>query len=109
MTAEPRKPEAWRIDDPAIATTIELAPDPVLEGLDDDFDNVPDAIEAIVHPPRRPIRWGRLTLLALGGLVSIAAGLALDTLIRDLFSRSDWLGWTGVSLLALAVLGLTVI
>ncbi len=109
MTAEPRKPEAWRIDDPAIAATIELAPDPDLEGLDDDLDNVPDAIEAIVHPPRRPIRWGRLTLMALGGLVSIAAGLALDTLIRDLFTRSDWLGWFGIALLGLAVLGIIVI
>jgi putative membrane protein len=52
--------------------------------------------------PRRRIRWGRFLLAGLSGLVALAVGLAVDALIRDLFSRSDALGWVGVALAAIA-------
>jgi putative membrane protein len=45
-------------------------------------------------------------MIGLSGLVSLAVGLAVDSLIRDLFARTDWLGWLGVALAALAALGL---
>ena len=45
-------------------------------------------------------------MAALGGLLSLAIGLAIDQLIRDLFSRADWLGWLAVALTALAVLAI---
>ncbi|MCL4131957.1 UNVERIFIED_CONTAM: hypothetical protein GTU68_049217 [Idotea baltica] len=45
-------------------------------------------------------------MIGLSGLVSLAVGLAVDSLIRDLFSRTDWLGWLGVALAGVAALGL---
>jgi len=34
----------------------------------------------------------------------LAVGVALDSLLRDLFARADWLGWLGLALIALFVL-----
>jgi putative membrane protein len=53
-------------------------------------------------PAKRPRRWLRLFLAAASALVAMALGLAVDTLIRDLFARHDWLGWTGLVLAGLA-------
>uniref|UniRef100_UPI003BABACA9 YcjF family protein n=1 Tax=Stappia sp. TaxID=1870903 RepID=UPI003BABACA9 len=60
--------------------------------------------EARALPERRGIHWGRWLMAGLGGLASLAVGISVDALIRDLFSRTDWLGWLGVALAALAVL-----
>ncbi len=109
MTTRPRKPEAWRVDDPDLAGAIDLAPEPSLQEFDVDPDGAADAIETIVHSPPHPIRWGRITLIALTALFSIAVGLAVDGLIRSLFDRSDWLGWTGIALLVVAAFGLLAI
>lgn len=77
--------------------TLEPVPDEAANGLD-----------ALTPPPPPPPRggfsWGVLFLSALGGLVSLAAGLAIDRLIRDLFERNTWLGWAGAVLAALVVL-----
>lgn len=71
-------------------------------------------IEALQPPPpvaRRRFSFVRLLLVSLGILLSVAAGLALDELIRELFERARWLGWvaTGVAgLVGLALLGIVV-
>jgi putative membrane protein len=64
----------------------------------------PDAAvaAAAAAPARRGVRWTRLLAAGLGGLAALAVGLAIDTLIRDLFSRNDALGWLAVLLAALA-------
>lgn len=46
----------------------------------------------------------RLAWTTGGILVSLAAGLAADRLIRDLFAQSEWLGWAGLAVLALFVI-----
>ena len=38
----------------------------------------------------------------------LAFGLWLDTLIRDLFARWDYLGWAGIALIAIAILSLLI-
>ena len=60
----------------------------------DVFDE-PDIVLAEPPPvaPRKRSALGAIFLGALGILVSLAVGLWIDGLIRDLFSRSDWLGW----------------
>ncbi|MBZ0161170.1 MAG: TIGR01620 family protein [Notoacmeibacter sp.] len=75
---------------------------------DDPFANMADDGIAAPLPPEPALRFtlGRLFLAALGLLVSLAAGLWLDGLIRDLFARADWLGWTAAGLTALAALAL---
>lgn len=53
-------------------------------------------------PVRRRFSWSRLFFGAVGGILSLAIGLWLDQLVRDLFAREDWLGWLAIGLIALA-------
>lgn len=55
---------------------------------------------------RRRFSFGKLLAASLGLLLSIAAGLAVDAIVRDVFARSDWLGWTALALAVLAVVAL---
>jgi len=69
----------------------------------------PEALaEDLNPPPRGPatkrFKWSRLFWGALGGLVSLAIGIWIDDLIRDLFARQDLLGWLAVGLTVLLVL-----
>ena len=67
--------------------------------------DIPPPIET--KPPR--IGWSSILLSALGILFSLALGLWTDQLIRDLFTRADWLGWLAVGVASLALLALLVI
>ena len=99
-----RAPVAYRFDDPA----VEAIEESVLDGLEPAEASVHQAVEKIVHPGRRGVRWGALLSWTGGAIVSLALGLALDSLIRGLFDRAGWLGWIGlglVGLFLLAVLG----
>lgn len=61
-------------------------------------------------PPRRGRSWAtRLLISALGILLSLAVGLWVDGLVRDLFSRADWLGWLALTLAACALFALAAI
>jgi putative membrane protein len=60
-------------------------------------------------PPKRRSRLGALFFGALGILVSLAVGLWVDALIRELFARSDWLGWFAAGVATLAVVTLVVV
>jgi putative membrane protein len=104
-----RKPTAFRLDDSKVRMT-------------DDEDRMPSAGEALVtrafaedeeprlpraaSTPRTGIRFGRWLLVGLTGLASLAVGVAVDSLVRDLFARNDWLGWLAIALAAIAALGL---
>lgn len=55
---------------------------------------------------RRGIRWGSILLSTLATLLLLAFGLWTERLIRDLFSRSEWLGWGTAMVSAIAVLAL---
>ena len=95
---EPRAPAAFDADvrltpdaeDPFIATTAGL----------------PDLAPPIATPRPRRLTLGRIAFGALGLLVSLAVGLWVDALIRDLFTRNDWLGYLAVGAAAVAVLAL---
>ncbi|MFM9857177.1 TIGR01620 family protein [Pseudoxanthobacter sp. M-2] len=93
-----RRPTAIRLDEAEFVGAAPPSGDrPVI---------VPEAEDEPPPPPaprRRGISWGTLFTAAAGGLVSLALGLALDALIRDLFTRAEWLGWLAAVLTALAV------
>jgi putative membrane protein len=97
----PRRPRALRVDSPAVVLPAEI----------DVFDEIDDALAVPPPPvaPRRRSRLGRIFLSALGAVLSLAVGLWIDALIRDLFSRADWLGWTAVAVVAVALLSLFLI
>ncbi|QPC87947.1 TIGR01620 family protein [Mesorhizobium sp. NBSH29] len=120
--SQDRKPAAFRLPTelhPAkVSADTELQRKPralkpiVTMDVIDIFDE-PDLAVA-VPPPALPTKMHRSRLAALffgalGVLVSLALGLWTDRLIRDLFSRADWLGWLAVVAAALAVAALLVL
>jgi putative membrane protein len=100
-----RAPGAFAIDDPA----VEPSPDEVLEGLEPVSADAHQAVEAIVHPKRRGIRWGALALSTGGAIAALSIGIAFDSLVRQLFQRAEWLGWMALALIGLFVLALLAI
>ena len=91
-----RKPAAFRLDQ---------APVRIADDLEADGDASAETPPSLANEPKqRGVRWGRWLGIGLGGLASLAIGLSVDTLIRDLFARTDWLGWIAVTLAALAAL-----
>jgi putative membrane protein len=121
--SEPRKPAAFRLDpplteaEPATTTTPRkpraARPETavVTPAEIDIFDLEGDATDEPSLPaaPRRRSRLAAIFWSALGALVTLAVGLWTDQLIRDLFSRADWLGWVGIVLAAVVALSLAVI
>jgi len=111
MTTDPRKPRAFRLDDPNVVMAdtpvaaaskrghVVVTPEPEI------FEEPPEPVPA---RPRRS-RWATIFWSAVGGLVSLAIGLSVAKLIDDLFSYADWLGWVGAALAAIAVLAFLVI
>ncbi len=112
----PRRPNAFPVDPPrppqpapaarqprsfADLERARIEPDDALEA---------EAAAALDAEPatrrRRSFSFGKLALGALGALVSLAFGLALDAFVRDLFQRSDWLGWAALGLAILLLVGL---
>lgn len=100
--AAPRKPKAMP------APHVEIVP-----AARDVFEEnaLADALEPPVPAPapRRRFGFASLFLASAGILVSAAFGLWIDQLIRDLFSRGDWLGWAATAVAAVAALSLLAI
>lgn len=65
-------------------------------------------VPAPAPAPRRRGFAGWL-FAGLGVLVSLALGLWTDQLIRDLFTRADWLGWTALAAAAVALIAFMMI
>lgn len=63
----------------------------------------------VAAPRKRRFSFGKLAMGALGVLLSLAFGLWADQLIRNLFSRSDWLGYTAATALAVAIFAVLVL
>lgn len=106
----PRRPAAYRLDEVHLSDDEEptrapnqrafVVPEP------DAFAEPEGGALVPAEPKPRRARWLRWFLAAAGGLVTLALGLAVDSLIRSLFERGDWLGWLGLGLTALAMLAL---
>jgi putative membrane protein len=116
--SEYRRPAAYRLDDPQVM----IAPPPgsgetarpagrrhVVVSPEPDSAAIPLPAAPLSIPRRRKMPWGTLLWSALGGLISLAAGMALMRLIEDLYARAEWLGWVAAGLAALAALALLVI
>jgi putative membrane protein len=99
LRTEKRLPGAYRLDDPAVKADTEG-----LEALEPVEADAHQAVETIVRPPRRGVRWGALALSTGGSIVALAVGVGFDSLVRDLFARADFLGWLGLAIIGLFVL-----
>jgi putative membrane protein len=69
--------------------------------------NVPPLPDAV--PSKRRTSFGKIALGAFGVLFSLAFGLWTDSLIRNLFTRADWLGYAALAALAIGVLAVIAI
>ncbi|WP_185985359.1 YcjF family protein [Aureimonas mangrovi] len=120
MSDEPRAPRAFPSAQPAAAAPplsrapraigelerVAIEPDDALER--EALEEL-DAAPARRRPKRRGWTFGGIFMAAAGALVSLGIGLAIDSLIRDLFQRAEWLGWVALAatvLLVISVLGL---
>jgi putative membrane protein len=93
-----RPPRAFRLDDPHVASgSIEVVEEP--------FDAI-EAADGVIVPmgEKRRAPWLGIFLSALSGLVMLGLGLAVETLIVDLYAVAPWLGWVALGLAILAVL-----
>jgi len=106
MTDIPRKPTAFRLD------RIRVVDDPDIAHRPGDRPVViaePEELELpvpVLPKPRRGPRWANILVSALGILLSLGIGLAVDQLIRDLFQRAEWLGWFALAVAAVGLVAL---
>ncbi|WP_371346759.1 YcjF family protein [Ancylobacter sp. IITR112] len=101
----PRRPQAFRLDDPGVVLAEDGRPAPRGAVIVTPMPAEPaDDIVPLPPSPPKTSRWGQLFWTGLGGLVSLGIGLAVTKLVEDLFARSDWLGYAGLAFaLALAL------
>lgn len=101
MTEKPRKPAAFRLDDPDLSIA-ETAPGRTSAGHIV-LTPAPPPPEQDAPDIASPKRWrlGGLFWSAMGALVSLIVTVSLWRFIDDLFARAPWLGWIGLSLSAL--------
>jgi putative membrane protein len=93
-----RKPQSFQAD-------IILTPDE-----EDPFLNPHIGLPAPLPPsPRRPFSFAKIAFGAFSALLSLAFGLWIDDLIRNLFTRADWLGYTALAVLAVGILAVLAI
>ncbi|MCE1236223.1 MAG: TIGR01620 family protein [Hyphomicrobiales bacterium] len=108
MSDAPRRPRAFRVDAPDVVVAPEGGSTRfgtrtvIVPGVEP---TVETPIEAAL-PRRAGLPWRKVFFAGLGGLVSLALGLAIDRLLTDLWARAEWLGWVGVACLALALVAL---
>src|SRR5690348_16613681 len=88
MSERTRRPAVFRFDDPAV-----VAAAPVV---------VPAAEPPGPPEPKSRAPWAVMFWIGVFGLVVLATGLAVVSLIEDLASRAEWLGGAGIVLAAVA-------
>jgi len=114
MSKEPRKPQSFSFDEPAgpVPMPQRRKPEAFDNGIvltpeeDDPFlgSAADDAALVSIGPPRRRFPFFSIFAGALSLILSVAFGLWLDQLIRDLFTRADWLGYTAIGVTVAGVL-----
>ncbi|MBX3596343.1 MAG: TIGR01620 family protein [Rhizobiaceae bacterium] len=115
----PRKPAAFRIDPPEEAPkspprkprALPRETAVVMPSEIDVFDDpiVVDADPPLPLPSRRRSWLGPIFFGSLGLLISLALGLWVDRLVRELFDRSEWLGWLAALAAALSLVAAIVV
>ena len=98
MNGPARKPAVFDVDDPQL---LMAAPEPMEDAAELDR-HAPAESAAAAKTAGPAVRWGALFWSALSGLVLLALGLAITSIVEDLFARSPWLGATGLALAMVA-------
>lgn len=110
-----KRPTAIPIEEAGDARKVPRAPQAFVATEIVDSTPAIGIISDVPDPDAAPIRLGkanwllRLLWTTAGILVSLGLGLAADALIRNLFETQPWLGWLGLTVLALFVVALIVV
>jgi len=108
-----RPPAAFRLDDDRVVVDrpgeARSAGNLVRIKPETEFDALAITVQEQAQSSRRGLHWGTLFWTGLGGLILLAAGVAVADLITDLFSRNRELGALGLALAVLAAVSLIVI
>lgn len=107
-----QRPRAFRLDRPDVARAgiAEPAASAPVVVTDEPFEAIEAADGVVVTVARRRrAPWLGILMSALGGLVSLALGLAVERLIAELFAVAPWLGWVALALAVLAAVALAAI
>tara|TARA_Y100000815_G_scaffold114849_1_gene103728 strand:+ start:13896 stop:14984 length:1089 start_codon:yes stop_codon:yes gene_type:complete len=91
-----------------------IAPGPALEMEAEDYFEREEltadrAVIAEVERQRRGLSLSSLAFGAAGLFVSLALGLWIDSVVRALFDRNEWLGWLALGVAALLVIAVILI
>jgi putative membrane protein len=102
MTDSRRRPAAFSLDDPDVALSDDERRSAARVRVTPELQDIP-SLPVPVEPLRRKrFPFAAVFWSALGGLVSLALGLAVTNLIEELFARAAWLGTVGAVLASLA-------
>jgi putative membrane protein len=119
MSDKPPRPRAFRLDDHRVAVDDGPSPfapmasvmtqrDPLPPDSDAPLDLVEREVEAAQGAgvaKRRRLKLSTIAWVGLGGLVSLAVGLWIDSLIEALFARAQSLGAIAVGFAVLLIVG----
>jgi putative membrane protein len=107
MTESFRRPAAFRVDDPRVVVTEpEISP---ADRSDNTLAQSDSQIATAISERSRRWSWSTLFWSACSGLVLLALGLAVTSVVEELFMRAPWLGAVGLALAILAGLALLVL
>jgi putative membrane protein len=115
MNDRPRKPAAFKLDDPRVRvldeddTTTKPSRSKIQVMPESDSVQLPVAVEEPAVPRNRGFGWATVLWVSLGCLVLLGLGLGISNLVADLFNRSQSLGYIGLVFAGAAVLALLVI
>src|SRR5687768_11466664 len=109
MTDSRRRPAAFSLDDPDVTLSDDARRPSARVLVTPELQEIPSL--PVPVPPSRRKRFPFATVFwsALGGLVTLALGLAVTSLIEELFTRAAWLGTVGAVLAGLAGVALLAI
>lgn len=94
-----RKPAAFSLDDPRLQPEASLPPPSA--------DSVKTETAALPHS--KGLRWGRLLMRSLAGLLVLYLVMAVEGAVIALVQRQDWLGFLATGLVALAAFAFVMI
>jgi putative membrane protein len=101
-----QKPRAFRLDRPDIVTVTPDEADPPRGAIvvtEEPMEAVQAADGTPVPMGRRRAPWLGVLLSAVGSLIVLALGLAVERLVQDLFLVAPWLGWVALALAVIAI------
>ena len=109
MSDDKVRPVAFRLDNDGLVSTsaaTKSAPVMIVDDVSDIPDDVTVSAAMKARPKYRGFRFGALLMTGLGGLVLLSLGLWVAQVVEGLFRQALGLGYVGLAMLALALVGL---